>query len=111
MSFVDVHISKNLFVSTSFLFFYLTACKDGLSTADTNLKEAQMKLKNAQSELKKKQTELKKTEKEYEKDKSNLENIEKNKTKLEVRNRAIILSLKENTTLLRHNPCGIEKCI
>lgn len=69
-----------------------------------------MKLKNAQSELKKKQTELKKTEKEYEKDKSNLENIEKNKTKLEVRIQAITWFLKEDTTLLRHNPCGIEKC-
>ncbi|KAJ8040749.1 Structural maintenance of chromosomes protein 2 [Holothuria leucospilota] len=61
----------------------LLACKDGLSSADTNLKEAQMKLKNAQSELKKKQAELKKTEKEYEKDKNNMENIEKNKAKLE----------------------------
>lgn len=70
---------------TCIFIFNPTACKDGLSSADTNLKEAQMKLKNAQSELKKKQAELKKTEKEYEKDKANLQNIEKNKSKLEVR--------------------------
>ena len=60
------------------------ACKDGMNSAETDLKQAQSKLKTAQSELKKKQAEVKKTEKDYQKDMANLEAVDKSKAKLEV---------------------------
>lgn len=62
----------------------LTAAKNAISQADTDVKNSQMKIKHSQEEVKKRKSEVKKSSSDYDKDKANLDNLTKQISKIKV---------------------------